>query len=688
MRLSYTRLCPWIPLLVTLVCTDAWAADAWWAPLWRYRRQVTIDSAEPTGLSGDDIVHLAMDTGGLCRRDGSDIRVVTGRGRQVACKVLMMGPGDRASIAFARRGGTKKYYVYFGNPKAPPRREELEIRRGVLLATRLYKKGGGLTLKEARRTIAAAGTPVGRSFRDRIFLGYNPFGPQTRITNTFTAYLVCPKDGVYTFCSSSDGPSFLLVGDTLVVDNAGWHGPQRDISQRGMIKLKAGLHKLTFYHVNRGRGGVVAVAAWRPPGEMRVRVIPPGAYAMVHVGKGGIIEQYGKSLNIDFVASHEGETFMANRYLQRYRFRALADGVGARKLAWKWDFGDGLTSTDADVQHVYLTDGVYKVTLRTRGPWGELARTNRISVSRPWDRVTHRRLDSIDSHAHIVAAYDFAKLTVGAAEAFDLLKRAGQTKAMLDAGIAFLKRPTLPGRTVQAIVPACAEAILRDAQTQGAITVLLRGADKSDDPATSAQLMVLAARLVLAETRDADRAMKLYKEVVQRYGRKPKAAKPVREARIGLGDVWRFRGDYDKAARAYASAGVGPEAAGKNHPILRGDYAMHVEAYIRSRRYDWARQYLDRWERTFPMDKLVGYSTLLRVRLSMLQKRDAAAACEAEALVRVNPASNYGAQLLVEAAEAYRRDHKPDQAAAALKRVVEQYPESQLAGQAKKMLKK
>lgn len=685
MRCFYTALRVWIPLLLAVRPVAARGAEPWWHGAWRYRREVTVRNLKPTRLPGGDIVRVTFATAGLCKGDGSDIRVATAAGRPVVSRVLMMGPGDQARVAFAKSGWTKTYYVYFGNPKPPPRRAELEIRRGVLLETRGYKAGGASNLAQARKTFENSRTLIGRSFRDRIFLGHNPFSERGGVANLFVGHLVCPGTGEYTFCCSSSGGSFLLVDDKVVVNNGGWHGPQRDIRKRGTIRLTAGLHKLTFYHINP-RGSPIAVAAWRPPGETRIRVIPPGAYALVHSGEPGMLHERGKLLNVDFTAVHAGETFMNNLYFQRYKLIAKAAGSGASRFTWRWDFGDGQTSADAEVEHVYLAPGPYTVTVTGRAPTGrQFARTNRIVVSRPWDRVTRSDLDSIARHAEIVSTYDFTTLAPNAvADAFELLKRAGRTRAMLEAGKAFITRRTLPGKGVRAVVPVCADALLRAGRTDEAVAVLVRGAEKCDDPAAAAEVTVRAADVLLQLKHDDKKAMTLYTRVLGRYGRATMPA--IRDAKIGIGDVWRFRGEYEKAARAYAQAGVGPAAAGKKHPILRGDYARHVEAYTRQRRYDWAEQYLREWERTFPADKLDGYLTLLRVRLETARKGYARAADEAETLVRVNPASNYGAQLLLAAAQAYRKLEKNERAAEKLKQIIRDYPESPLVAEAKKIL--
>ena len=688
MRYRYTAFCVKIPLLVLLCASAARGADPWWNPKWRYRREITIEEITPTRLGGADIISVEIATGGVSKPDGSDIRVTTSMGKEVVSTVLMTGPGDRARLAFEKRGSLKRYYAYLGNPDAPPRRAVLPIQRGVLIETYRCRADPPGKLSDARKVFQKPGAVMGKRFMDRMFLGYNPFGPDTAIANLMTGYVVAPKSGEYTFSCSSNNASFLLVDDKLLISNGGWHRPQRDIRKNARINLKAGLHKLTFYHINR-KSNPVIVVAWKAPGEKRVRVIPPAAYSLVHAGKAGTMQQITKGLDIDFSPLHAGETFVANRYYQRYTFVAQTVGRGGKGLKWTWDFGDGQGSTEDIVDHVYIADGMYTVTLTAKIPRGQLTRTNRIHVSRPWDRVTRGKLDSTRDHAAIIATYNFETLKAEAvAPAFELLKRNELTKDMIRACTAFLKRAELPADGVSAIVPVVSDLLLKNAQTDNAVKVLLVSADRCDSPETAVRMTIRAAKIVLDVVRDDKEAMKLYTRVQSRYGRRIVPA-TARDVQIGIADVWRARGDYDKAAAAYKTAGFGPEAARKKHPILRGDFSRHVESYTQSSiNYEWAEQYIQRWEQTFPADKLDGYLSLLKARLWMVQGRYAEVTIEADILARVNPTSNCGAQLLMLAVEAYRKTDKPDKATEALKRIVDKFPESPLAIKAAETLKK
>ncbi len=67
----------------------------------------------------------------------------------------------------------------------------------------------------------------------------------------FTGYIKIPKDGIYTFYTSSDDGSALYINDKMVVDNDGKHGMQEE---KGEVALKAGYHKFTVRYFEAGGG--------------------------------------------------------------------------------------------------------------------------------------------------------------------------------------------------------------------------------------------------------------------------------------------------------------------------------------------------------------------------------------------------------------------------------------------------
>jgi tetratricopeptide (TPR) repeat protein len=663
------------------------AHTAWWDQNWPYRRQVDLPAAPRASkmpkapavrAEGEEIAWVVIPTGGLCRPDGSDIRVATGSRDEVPSAVLMVGPGDFVKVAFARHGQVERYYVYFGNPKAPAPEETLEIRRGVLMETKLYSGRAASVLASARKAFDDSPTLLGRAFRPDIFIGHNPFGPQSEIVTRFTAWLDCPADGTYQFACSSQDSSFLLIDDREVVANGGMHLPQRDVSRRGSVKLSAGGHKLTFYHVNL-TGDPVAVAAWQAPGELRIWPIRPPSFLPVTEGHVGVMEQYGKPGCASFLARHGGEVFVAGRYYQRWVFEATITGAGAAR-EFGWDFGDGQTATGAKVEHVYFMPGAQTVSLTAKAAGRDLTCRNVIYNTRPWDEAPADRLDSITLHRQIVQGYDFAALSAEAnADAVLLLHAGGAAGAMAKAGAALLARDSgLPDALISESVPLAAAELAPAARVRAYLQVekLAKTASVRGDMA------VRAARTMLEELGDPNGAMTVFNRVLRDYGA-VRTLQAVRAAKIGIGDVWRARGNRAEAQRAYAAVRQERETRRTGVEIAKGDLARHVEQYLREGQLADAEEYIETWGMDIPADKLEGYWSLLVVRTRLARKDYAGAAREAAVLVKVNPRSNYAAELLLLAAGAQDKLGKAAEAAAARRQIVEQYPESPLAAELK-----
>lgn len=670
-------------LLLASACA-ARGASNWWNAGWPYRRQITVEKPEESTLDGDEIAVVTFLTGGFVQPDGRDVRVVTRTGQPVAHRVLQVGPGDRIRLAFATRGRLKQYFVYFGNTKANAPRQTLQIRRGVLLETWVHRGGNPRRLQTARKMIGQAKTLLGRDLRRQIALGHNPFGPQPNLARRMTGYFTVPRAGTYTFATSSRNASFLLIDGNLVVDNGGGHRPQRNVAVNGQVHLDPGLHEMQMLHVSNG-GDPVAVVAWKPAGADRYAPMPPAAFAPFAVAASGPIERYGRASGIDFQAHHAGEAWFGDGYYQRYRFEATLVGRKVR-ASWRWDFGDGQSSTGPAAEHVYLVPGEYAVSLSARTPVGELTRTHRIVVTRPWDRVTDNQLDARKKHGQIVAGYDFARLSPAAnAHAVLLLDEVGMVEPLQAAGSALLVRDWAPPALLESAGLAFARRLLETGRARQAAGSLQTAADMVEDPKVAARLIHRAGGIMLAEVGDARAAGKLFKHSMETYG--PRAgAELARQARIGLADTFRAQGLRDQAMAAYAAAGPDVPARHRSEAIYRGDLARHVEAYLNEGKFHDAEEYLQRWAADLPADKINGYWSWMFVRLALARKQWSAAIAEAETLTGVNVRSNYGAKLLMLARQAALRLNQPDKADALLRRIVKEFPESPLAAEAARLL--
>jgi hypothetical protein len=97
----------------------------------------------------------------------------------------------------------------------------------------------------------------------------------------FSGYISVPTDGVYTFYTTSDEGSQLLIGNTVVVNNDGLHTSQE---RSGKIALNAGKHlfAVTFFeHL----GSASLSVRWAGPGIQK-QIIPNAAYFRLSSGSG------------------------------------------------------------------------------------------------------------------------------------------------------------------------------------------------------------------------------------------------------------------------------------------------------------------------------------------------------------------------------------------------------------------
>ena len=107
-------------------------------------------------------------------------------------------------------------------------------------------------------------------------------GPSYDFISHYSGFFTAPRSGRYRFATISDDASFLLVNGKSVTQWPGWHGVQG--GRRGQyckdIKLTAGRHRLDYWHV-QSSGTTVTVAAWQPPEQRRLTIMPPEAFVPV-----------------------------------------------------------------------------------------------------------------------------------------------------------------------------------------------------------------------------------------------------------------------------------------------------------------------------------------------------------------------------------------------------------------------
>ena len=180
--------------LVALWAGLSWAADAgavpWWNDAWACRRTVVVSCAGDRG-PGQPVAWVRFRTHARIRPDGKDVRVVCD-GQVRPHRVIFVGPGDLCLVAFQAKPAKPTYHIYFDNPKAKAPDADWSPQRGLLLETRQYGGGHCKNWQTMQQLLKRSRPAMGMGFAEKIFHGFNPFGPTEKYVSVFRGWLNCP----------------------------------------------------------------------------------------------------------------------------------------------------------------------------------------------------------------------------------------------------------------------------------------------------------------------------------------------------------------------------------------------------------------------------------------------------------------------------------------------------------------
>lgn len=626
-------------ILATLLFIAAPARGAWFDPQWRYRRPIEVtwsaDSAE-----GGELAVVDFNSAGHCAPDATDVRVALEQGHLVPSHVLMSGPGDGVRVVFQLEKGQKRYYAYFGNPKppAPPAgTEDVKYTAGLLLETRRFAGGPTDGFEHIVRAWERSGPELGKTFIDRPFLGVDPFGDYPQTISKISGRITAPVDGKYTFAAAADSRGALFLDGQQVVFAPSCPG---DIRFNKTIDIKRGSHDFVFYQVHNGGEGRFSVG-WRRPDMDKVDVIAKQAFGVVYPATAGALEAHGQTLTADFNADYLGECFVENDYSHRYRFTAQAPKAAGTHVTW--DFGDGLSATGTQVEHVFVTDGLYPIRVTVQSGGKEDSQTSRLAVSRDFAHLDKPATDEPLVHAKIVAGYAVEQMPLRWLPPAVMLEL---RVAQRDAAAKMAERlATETSHPNAALAFDAMEAVTKQWIAGGDVT---KAAALWAKVSVDSDLQPRAGRyygsLLLWYTADFEKAVAMLE---------PLAAN-----------------GYEGIKRMYAQALILDGQAEKGKDILShvpaGDFpqrqaarsgamARTIEYYIEQRDWETGESDWEQWDARYPDTFLEGYSVLLRTKLMELRKDNAAAAKVAEAFADAVPDSSYAPSLLDRASKLLAR---------------------------------
>ena len=653
-------------------------AAAWMSADWTVRRLVEA-KVQATRASGSEAAVCTFFHGGMARPDGSDIRVAV-RGRQlVGHRVLQMGPGDLCRVAFAANREETRYYIYYGNPKSPAP-EPWEPQRGLLMEVRRSASGHAEKIEQVLAAWAKA-TPLGADFVSALSFAYNPFG-ESDMPAIFhcVGWFVPPATGIYQIATSSNGGSWVLIDDKPVVEWPGAHGPVGDARHVQPVALTADRHKIEYWNVSPG-SPVMMVAGWETP-QQAGKFEPISAKAFLPVAEATLLETDlpGERLVADFFAANAGETWWPEQYAIRMQLKNLTKGIGqpgAAGTKFAWDFGDGQTSAAANPTHIYLASGDYTVTLKVNRLADASTFRTRVRVERNWWKQTDPALEPIKKYAEEVAQYDFSTLDLrNLMVSVSLLEHEAMSAPLAAACAELLKRPDLKEGDAPRLGLLRSDHLRKLGKPEEAAAVLRQLEARLKSPGTKAQIAVETGEVLLRDLHRWDEAEKEYQRALKTYATSG-ADLILRRAHVGLGDIWRHRGDGDKARKAYGDASaIKVHNLPPNEAAVRvGTLARYVEDYTRQRQWEWVTKFIDDWAWEFPADRLKGHWSLLKAAAIAAQGKKAEAVEEAMDVLGANPQSPYAVRLLMLAAECQAALGDKDKARLLLQAAVDDYPE-------------
>lgn len=655
----------------SLIAFLAAAAAPWQLQGWQQRAVVKI--ATPADEKQCDTAAVKVLCQGQSRPDGADYRVLDDQGRPLPFQVAFHDATRYSLISFRATEPGQSYYIYYGNPRADRAAEEIVAdprpgagppraawlpRYGLVYATLRRPEGDNpKTVDELDAMLAASPAKDGARYQRRISDGFNPFGSSDNYLSVYRGWLRIAAAGRYRFCTASNEASFSFLDGKQLIHWPGRHTAERGIhgEKNAAVELAAGWHYVEYYHEEVALQQM-AFLGWSPPGapQEQFDALPEAVFPAPHQA---VVAAYetpaGPAVRFEPTivdtlwpaARHEGQ-------FTRVKFRvdspaADADQKGdASSGPYRWDFGDGQTATGAEVEHVYLTLGHYPVKLVAETPQGPRAAEWPLAVYEVQHVTELIHEGKPSDYARMVAGYDRGRLDAAALkELAYLLAESDQPQAALDAAGEFITRfgETKP-EWVSALRRLMAESSLRlgKENVEDAIAHYLDSLTEQTPPGERLAVLARLIRLLGIERDLVDRAGEIFKqaEAAAQRARLDEAGRAAyRDCIVAAGDVRLWHAERDEARALYrrAEALADRPTAPQVRAAQIGAYPNLVREFIDSDDLGAALDVVDRWERSFPTEKLAGQTFFCRGKLMGLRGQHHEAARYLARAVRLAP---------------------------------------------------
>lgn len=677
----------------------------WLDPSWNHRLHVKAPG------KGSGYYHVRVLTGPRARPDGRDFRMADPAGRPIPLRVVHSTDTGEHLLMFPRSEEAEKdqgniYMLYFGNLRAS-RYQTFTPKAGLTLRTRPLPEGADVSSWEnARRALEKSETVYGMAFHGRVFDGYNPFGPQRDYISIYNGIFRCPEPGTYRFAVMSEDASFLFIDGEKVAE---WTGRGHNINRGrhgqhgGEVDLSAGPHRLRYVAFAFGRPRRCGVA-WSKPGEEKKKIRGSDAEAYPYRIMGGGVfghvpaaqvlrcENRTKRVCADFTARPAQYLESGDARMVAVRFRSHSYVRGSTVESFRWDFGDGQTSTQPNPAHVYLAPGTYEVALTVKAAYGvsDTFKTG-VKVEPVWNDLDFRRPKK-QRFWQWTSDYEVENAPTAHLLAFqDFLRDVEQRKKLAEVCIELDKRrkELTPVQTHE-VAMDLGKHYLRaggDWQMAEKYFRLAHQSAPEDDLQRRFNARFQLADVYFYYADQPEKAQRAYRSLRHEFP----ATDPVqrRVALIRLGDIERNQGNLKEAHELYRQAQNDPEY-GPQQPlsILEGRYVHDVRAFLNEGKAQRALDELQDWLWKCPTQRLEGLPFILRLKANLQLENYQEVTKQADIYLGFAKDPDYIPQAHLLAGEAYLELGFNEKARKHWQTVVEEWKESPAAQHAANNLRR
>jgi TolA-binding protein len=477
------------------------------------------------------------------------------------------------------------------------------------------------------------------------------------------------------------------------------HEPDSRGEISGTITLEPGAHTFEYYHA-AGGDECCMVAAWTLPGGGGPARISPNVFRFDRVLRvpptqlehrdRGYLPDFRMAVLDDIPSAEVDQPAMV-----RVQFVDASAELVTKGANYSWSFGDGQASEFPNPGHVFLQPGEYPIRFSLRRRGKDTSVTNRIYVTRQFILDSKgQEGEDLESYMETLKNYNSVNLNA--------------------AGLVQLVRAYLSADDPVSATQAAATAFFAPDDDTGHTDVTRWALAKMAGPAFRTQLdnPVTAAKLwTAASGQIKDRGLRAASAIeaadvllndlllpadakanldfAEQYVGLVKPIMASKYYRV-LGD-WQARGGNAADARSsYIKATARRELSytAAESAAWRGAHAQSIEAFLRSRDLDRAREELEKWQVDFPRDKTEGYYSFLLMQYWVHREKFPQALAVASDLMVVNPRSPYIDRVLFLSAKCHEESKQIPRAIATLRSLLDEHPGSPLVEPAKRYIER